>query len=372
MPDMSVLMVCRNTRGGMKQHILSLAKGLAENGMDVTIAGPRLDTPVSPPFKTVTLPIPENPLTPAGVYSLNKLTDLIKKNKYGIVHTHGYVAGIIGRIAAARAGNALMVHSVHNFFPVFSPITLYGIKGIEVWLSRYTARIIAVSEHLRKDLVKIGIPAEKISTIYNGVDPTMFNPADRQYVRESLGFPPYSFVIGTVARLIPAKGVDLFIEALALVKKNNPSIKGVIVGDGPEALKLQTLARSLGIAGGIRFLGYRNDVPKLLSAFDLFVLSSRQEGFGISVLEAQYSGLPVIASAAGGIPEIVRHGVDGLLFPAGDYSALADRISFLLEKPDYRHTLALEGKRKVKESYTSDRMIQSTLQLYSGLNKLRH
>jgi len=368
MRSRSVLMVYRSMTGGMKQHICSLAKGLTDNGIDVTISGPLINPPAPSPVKVVTLHIPENPLTFAGISSVNNLTHLIRENKYDLVHTHGYVAGIIGRFAALLAGEPLLVHTVHNSHPGFSRAVLYGGAKVEVWLSRYTGKIITVSAHLKDELIKIGIPSEKISTVYNGVCPPAINKTGRQEIRKSLGLSPYNFVIGTVARLIPSKGIDLFIEAMAVAKKINPHIKGVIVGDGPEKFRLQELAENLGISDSIMFLGHRTDVPMLLLAFDLFILSSRQEGFGISILEAQCSGLPVIASASGGIPEIISHGVNGLLFPAGDFYALADRISFLLSSnPQYRHTLAMEGMKRVRENYSCDKMIQSTIVVYKEL-----
>lgn len=353
MPGRSVLMVCRSVRGGMKQHLSTLVRGLTHNGVRVTV---------------ITLPIRGNPLTWKGIYSVYTLARLIKQDNYDLVHTHGYVAGFIGRLAALAAGQRLLVHTVHNCWPgSFSPLVLYCGKKMEAYLSQCTDRIIVVSEYLKKELIASGVSAHKISTVYNGIDLPPVDPLDRNRIRMSLRLPPHSFVIGTVARLIPAKGVDLFITALSAVKKINPQVKGIIVGDGPARAELQNLAASVGAAGDILFLGHRDDVPALLAAFDLFVLASREEGFGISVLEAQHAGLPVIASRAGGLPEIISHGDNGLLFPVGDHGALADLISLLVNNPDYRRTLAEAGQKKAQEQYTCDRMVNSTLQLYEEL-----
>lgn len=383
MSGRSVLMVCRSIRGGMKQHLFHLIRGLSQNGIKVTVAGPvfavfSASCPVFPsslppplssaPVEVIDIPIPENPLTLRGVTSIRRLARLIKIQHYDLVHTHGYVAGIIGRAAALAAGQRLLVHTVHNHFPSsFSPLILLGGKKIEAHLSRYTNRIIAVSEYLKNELMAIGIPADKVSTIYNGIEPSAASFDDRNRTRKSLGLPPHSFVVGTVARLIPAKGVDLMLKAVALVKKNNPHIKGIIVGDGPENTKLQNLAADLDLTGDILFLGHRDDVPALLPACDLFVLASRQEGFGISVLEAQYSGLPVVASRAGGIGEIINHGDNGLLFPPGDHYALADLLGQLIDNSDYRRALACAGQKNAIEKYSCAKMIESTLELYAQL-----
>lgn len=358
----SVLMVCRSAQGGMKIHLEMLIKGLAASGYRVTVAAPQANLQASPEVRLHLLDIPEVPYPKALRSSVRSLRNLLAGEDFSIVHTHGYAAGIAGRLACIRARRQALIHTVHNFFPQASPLLLTGGKLAELWLAQYTHKIIAVSEQLKNFLVQMGIRPDKLVTIYNGIDAAKFPGQDKLQARHLLNLPEKERVVGTVARLIPAKGVDLFLQALALVNKTSP-LTGVIIGDGPQKRALMELSVELGLQDKVIFTGHREDVPQLLSALDIFILPSRREGFGLTLLESQWLGIPVVAADTGGIREIVEHGENGLLFSAGS-AELARQVQGLFADENTRLKLAQKGALSVRHRFTAEKMIASTLALY--------
>lgn len=346
----------------MKTHLSLLIEGLLAQNFTVSVASPQKDLTVPPHVNNFNWELPGKPSL-RGIQSIPGLAQLIKQHNYNLIHTHGYAAGVFGRLAAIAAGRTALVHTVHNFLPALSPCWVYGGKLAEVWLSRYTNKIITVSDELAKSLLKTGIPPDKLVTIYNGIDAAKFEGTDRGKARLLLGLAPWERAVGTVARLIPAKGIDIFLRALSLVGKSVP-VRGFVIGDGPQRCQLQILADNLGLKGRVSFLGHRKDIPALLPGLDVFVLPSRQEGFGLSLLEAQWQGLPVIASDTGGLKEIINHGENGLLFTPGNIKELAARIEDLLFNEAYQEIIARKGQERARNRFSAEKMIKATVQVY--------
>ncbi|MDX9872820.1 MAG: glycosyltransferase family 4 protein, partial [Clostridia bacterium] len=359
MSKKSILLVCRRAQGGMKSHLEILIKGLVKANFRVGVAAPEPTLRLPPEVELHPLDIPEIPYPHVLRTSVRTLKDLLEKKDFSIVHTHGYAAGITGRLASIRAPKKALLHTIHNFFPQTSPFLLTGGKLAELWLSQYTHKIITVSEQLKIFLLTIGIKPDKLVTIYNGIDAAGFPPQDKAEARKLLHLSAEERVVGTVARLIPAKGIDLFLQALALLKKTT-SLKGVVIGDGPQKFALQELAQQLGLQDTVIFTGHREDVSALFPALDIFILPSRREGFGLTVLESQWLGIPVIAADTGGIREIVEHGENGLLFAAGDFRELAWHMDRLLADEETRTTLAEKGAHSVRLRFTAERMLEET------------
>lgn len=368
----------------MKEHINVLATGLTRAGYDLTIAGPACDPRAaslltSPPsLKMHPLPIPESPFSPALPQSIRSLAHLIRRESYHLVHTHGYAAGLVGRTAAIAAGAIpatrpplTIVHTVHNFLPAMAPWKSGMAKYSETVLAAKTQGIIAISGQIRQYLVEVGIPLQKIVTIYNGINTEGFNRLNKREARLRLGLEPEAQVIGTTARLIPSKGIDLFLSSLSEINKIRP-VYGLIIGDGPERANLLKLAKHLGLADRAHFLGHRSDVPDLLPALDIFVLPSRAEGFGIALLEALYTGLPVLATRTGGIPEIIENGKTGLLFTPDKQAELTGHLMYLLDNPSYRHQLAAAGKIMTEKRFSAEKMVTATIGVYEELRKTRN
>ena len=257
------------------------------------------------------------------------LRALMTARGYDIVHTHLVLSQYWGRRAAKAVGVTRIISSEQNAyrFKMYPPF-----RWIEQRLTRATERVIACSGHVRDHLVRrVGLPAEKVVLIYNGVDTEAFAPADpadpvRASARAALGIRPGEKVVGTVGHLNRQKGHALLIEAMADVLANEPAARLVIAGRGPLRRRLEALAAKHGVAENVTFAGLVGDVARLLKAFDVFVFPSLWEGFGIALIEAMATGLPVVASATGGILEILEDGVSGLLVPPGDRAALAEAL----------------------------------------------
>lgn len=358
---LKILMISRQAQGGMREHLLNLLKGLAPLGHNITLVSPLSNLPKLDGVEYYHLPIPTWPLSPLGIKTVKILSDLIKDQDYQIVHTHGYVAGILGRLSALSK-RAAQIHSIHNYFPT-GTMAKTAVKYAEIGLAYHTTRIIVVSNHLKTHLADSGLPLEKLVTIYNGIAKDKFSSPDKKRAREKVQVPANYFLLGTISRLIPAKGVDTFLKALALIKGDIPIFKALIIGDGPLRLSLLKLSHKLGLAESVIFLGHRNDIPEILPALDLFVLASRSEGFGISILEAQLCGVAVIAASTGGINEIIENKKNGLLFSGGERE-LANYILSYVNNPGSKDKMIKAAQEKIDRFYTIDKMIEQTLQVY--------
>ena len=206
------------------------------------------------------------------------------------------------------------------------------------------------------------IPTARTVTIYNGIDLRAFRPGVEPLDgQKDLELPPGAQAIGTVGHLAPIKGLETLIEAAFLVRDRLPRAHFLIAGGAiyethrRYARRLEELVRRRGLEERVHFLGFFSEVPRLLATLDLFVLPSRSEGFGRALAEAMAVGCPVIAAAVGGVPEVVRHGVDGLLVPPGDPRALAESIVRLMGDASLRNRLAEQGERRVREHFSLPR-----------------
>jgi glycosyltransferase involved in cell wall biosynthesis len=234
--------------------------------------------------------------------------------------------------------------------------------GVGPWLyaiDRATLRLahvfVANSDGVKADLVnQVGISADKITRIYNGVDAAVYarRPGARQRIRREIGLSAEQLVVGTVARLHYKKGLTFLIEAADRLRGRFPDMRFLIAGDGPERERLGLQVRALGLDAHITFLGERTDVPDLLAAMDVFAFPSLFEGHPNAVLEAMASELPVVASDIPGNNEIVRDGVNGYLVPAQDAAALAEKIALLAADPSRRQALGAAGRRHVAERFS--------------------
>jgi glycosyltransferase involved in cell wall biosynthesis len=192
-------------------------------------------------------------------------------------------------------------------------------------------------------------------------------PAEKIGKRLEVGLPLDSPVVTTVCRLTEQKGIPHLLRAAKALLPEFPEAVFVVIGDGPLKTRLEALAASLGLPSSLRFLGARDDVWDLLQASDLLVMPSLWEGLPVALLEACACGVPAVASGVGGIPEVVEHGVNGLLVPPGDEAALASAIASMLSSRERRLRMGREARRKVEERYSTDRIGRAIAGLYRDL-----
>ena len=237
-------------------------------------------------------------------------------------------------------------------------------------LARYRAagRIIAVSQFVRKSVLASGFAENYIEVIYDGEEiPAMISPADRDRARNRFAIPQESVCIGNVAALVPEKGHVLLIRALADLRARFPQCVLLLPGEGPEKTKLRDVVRQLRLEDVVKFPGFVSDIESVYAATHLFVFPSHEEPLGSSLLVAMAHGLPVVAFARGGVPEVVEDGKNGLLVKELDPVALAAAIKRLLSDPAEARRLGEAARETISARFSADRMVDATLQVYERL-----
>jgi glycosyltransferase involved in cell wall biosynthesis len=297
---------------------------------------------------------------------------LIKKSKPLIVHTHSSKAGLLGRLAAKLAGVSIIVHTPHGhvFLGYFGPIKTRIFIILEKLASRITDKIVALTNREKEDHINLGIANEnKFVVIPSGVELKKFKEVpynEKQNFKKELGIPENSLVVGTTGRLVPVKGPEFLIEAAKYIIPKYPNTYFLFVGDGHLKKNLEKKASNLGIEKNIIFLGWRNDIAEIISVYDIFVLPSLNEGMGRVLVEAMALGKPIVASNAGGIPDLVTHGKNGFLVPPKNPGQLAKYIQILLEDRERRERMGKAGKEMV-ENFSKEKMVEKIAELYKEL-----
>jgi len=308
----------------------------------------------------------------ADLIALAALTRHLRRLRPDLVHTHTAKAGAVGRMAAFLAGVPVRVHTFHGHVLTgyFGPAATALFRHIETALARRTNLLIAVSPRQREELIglKVAEP-DRIAVIPLGLDLAPFlNAAPHAgRLRAELGLPPETPLVGLVARLVPIKGVDLFLRAAALLRKRLPRVRFVIAGDGPEREALEGQAAALGLDGALRFLGWRHDLPALYADLDLLALSSRNEGTPVCLLEAMAAGVPVVAAAVGGVPDLVQDRVTGRLTPPQDAGALASAMAEILADRPAAQAYAAAARAAVFPKHDTKTLIATMRAWYTRL-----
>jgi glycosyltransferase involved in cell wall biosynthesis len=303
--------------------------------------------------------------------ALTRLTRLMRRLRPHVVHTHTAKAGTLGRLAARLAGVPVIVHTYHGhvLHGYFSPARTRFFIGIERWLARFTDRLLTVSERVRRELLdlRIGSP-DRFEVVPLGLDLDGFLACEslRGELRRELGLGEEPLV-GIVARLVPIKAHEVFLEAAQKVAAAIPAARFVIVGDGERRGELETAAGRPGLRGRVHFLGWRSDLDRIYADLDVVALTSRNEGSPVSLIEAMAAARPVVATRVGGVPDLVEDGVSGRLVPAGDASALAGALKALLADPERRRTMGEAGRRRVYPALSAWRLVADIDRLYTRL-----
>jgi glycosyltransferase involved in cell wall biosynthesis len=304
------------------------------------------------------------------VTALIEVLRLARRFRPDIVHTHLANAGLIGRIAGRLAGARAVVHTFHGtvFEAYFGRRESSLYLSLERILARLTSRIIAITPLQKEHLIARRVaPANKIAVIPLGLDLQPFlDPPDREAARRSFEIPDGTLVVAVASRLVPVKDVATFLRAFGEIASDQPAV-ALIAGDGPERERLETLARNLGIAGRCRFLGWRANMPEFYSAADVVALSSLNEGSPVSLIEAMAAAKPVVATAVGGVPDVVVDGASGLLVHPGDAAAFGRALSALLDDAGIRTAFGRRGREIASPRFGIERLLEDMDRLYDEL-----
>ena len=287
-----------------------------------------------------------------------------------VVHAHWAIPTGPAAVKAADSLGVPSVITMHGGDVYVNPSqgydfpTRWYVRPVLRWTLKSADALSAITDDCRQHALRAGAPAESVRIVFNGTDLRRFSPETNGRSPVDPRFGPH--MIFACRQLFPRKGIRFLIEAAAQIKPRYPDLKLIIAGDGFERPELVALAERLGIAGDVTFLGWvpNTDLPQYYRAAAISVIPSLEEGFGIPAAEAMGCEIPVVASDAGGLPEVVENGVTGLVVPRGDSSALAAAMSSLLDDPIRRHRMGLAGRERALRLFDWDRTAEHFEQIY--------
>jgi glycosyltransferase involved in cell wall biosynthesis len=344
---------------GGAQQVLYLLEGLAGRGHANMLA-----CPAGCDLARAAIPFAEvQGLTLRGDADVGmawRLARLIRAARPDLIHLHSRIGADVWGGVAARLIRIPVVHTRRVDNP--EPRWLVAVKY------RLHDRVIAISEGIARVLLGEGLPAEKLRVVRSAVDWQRWaSPCDRAVVAARLGVPADGLLIGVVAQLIPRKGHRHLVETLPTLVAAHPGLHVLFFGQGPLEGELKGQIAELGLAGRVQLAGFREDLDRLLPCLDLLVHPATMEGLGVALLQAASAGVPILASRAGGIPEAVREGVNGLLVPPGDAAALGAALARLLADPNLRRRLGAGGRELMRREFSIDAMVEGNLAVYREL-----
>ncbi len=378
-------LIARLNMGGPALHVSYLARGLAERGYETMLGagslahgeGSMAFVPDSLGVEVVDVKHLQPELSAvADAHAFGEVLGLIRHFRPHILHTHTAKAGTIGRAAARVAGEArppIIVHTFHGHVlrGYFDPVRTAAYTRVERGLARMTTRLVAVSPEVRDELVALGVaPAEKFSVIRLGIDldsRIIQGEGDGAELRRLFGVPPESFVVGWIGRMTAIKHLPDVLAAFALLRERGVDARLCLVGDGPDRELVERRAHELGIARDVLFVGYQQDVAPYYGLFNALLLPSGNEGTPVVAIESLAAGTPVVATAVGGVPDVVENGTDGFLAPVGDVAALANALERLARNPELRAEMGHAGRTRTLPRYRVDRLVDDVDALYRVL-----
>jgi glycosyltransferase involved in cell wall biosynthesis len=365
--------ITRLNIGGPARHALLLTRALSDQ-FPTTLAagrpGPEEGELTDPevPVRRVPLTRPVRPLADAA--SMLALRRIITSLRPAIVHTHMAKAGAVGRLAALTTGpRPITVHTFHGHVldGYFSKSVTAAFASTERWLARRTDMLVAVSPEVRDELLDLGIGTpQKFRVVPLGLDLGFYAAATAKMgarFRLELGISESAPLVGIVGRLVDIKDVGCALE----VVRELPGVHLAVVGDGERRKALEQKAREASIAERVHFTGWREDVASVMAALDVALLTSRNEGTPVSLIEAQAAGRPVVATDVGGVRQVVADGETGLLAPPGDVETLRRHLRRLLDDRDLRALMGEKGRRRALERFGKERLVAEMAELYREL-----
>jgi len=307
--------------------------------------------------------------SPFQVHVILRLVNVLKRKKIKVLFFFSlgmgtFIAPLAGKIAGIPVIIRTSANLLDGLYPrIFRPVDSFFLKFIQ--------KIIFPAKYLKNEYIKnFNIDKDKISIIYNGVNVSSYSlKYQTNYIKQELGIKGKSKIIGIIANLIPVKSHEVLIKAMPSVIEKFPDTILLIIGEGPRKSYLSTLVSELNLDNKVMFLGYRSDIAPLISIFDIGVLCSESEINPVALLEMMASGVPVIASRAGGIPEIVKHDKNGLLFSEGQWDELSQCIIRLLVNKKEAQLLGKAAQKYVRDYFSLQGMIDNYENLIINLSQ---
>ncbi len=356
--------------GGGQIAVLALAKNLDREIYDVSVCTGERGALVDELRKDKINYFPATFNMAKAGKSIRAISSILRDQRIDILHTHGGIAGLFGRLAGRKSKTPVIVHTLHGIHYLHYRNPLLKLLGIilERYLSGFTSALILVSDADHKKAERFSLaPSEKMVVIKNGVDFSDYqkiNVSTKLSKIRELNLESSKPIVGTVARLHRQKGLIYLLKAVKKIAQSYPEVKMLIIGDGPLREKLKRKTQRLGIEKWVSFLGERKDIPALLSLFDVFVLPSLWEGLPFALIEAAALEKAVAVTKVDGIKEIVRDRETGILFPPKNPESLAQAVISLLQDREASSYMAEKLKKEIYPQYTLSRMVEETQNLY--------
>ena len=388
-PTPIVRIITRLNIGGPSIQATRLTGALEAHGFTTTLIHGRLGEGegdmsylLAPDARAIHLDSLRRPLSPLqDLRALIRIYGTLKQVRPALVHTHMAKAGLLGRLAAAlynlTRGSAPRVRVVHTYHGhvlegYFSPLMTRIFIALERMLAHATDRIVAISPAIERELrdgFHIG-RADQYRVVPLGFDLSAFAAVSddaRMQARRELNIPESAAVVTTVGRLTAIKQHRLMLDTIARAAKTNPNVLGLIAGDGELRHDLEGYAARVGIADRVRFLGWRRDLATIYAATDVFLLTSRNEGTPVALIEAMASGVPGVSTDVGGVKDVITSDAVGARVRDGDPDALAAHVVQLLADRDLRREAGRRARAAVIERYSLERLVRDINVLYREL-----
>ena len=362
-------LITRLDKGGAPRVFLKLISGLKEHGIEIVMATGPSRQPEEDPWKFSRrshisyhpLPSLRRDIAPAhDLLALFEIIALIRRERPALLHTHTTKAGILGRIAGGIT-RTKTIHTPHGhlFYGYFGKGKELLYVSLERLAARFCERIITISEDERREYLRRRIGDQrKVVTIYNGIEMNRF-PGDGKKIRKELGIAQQAPLVGFVGRLEEIKGPHHFVEAARKIGAARPQTHFLMAGDGP--MKAALMKKAHGVSH-LHFLGHREDIADCIAALDLVLIPSLNDGFNLAAVEAMACSKPIVATAVGGLPEVINDA--GILIRAGDTSRMAEEAVRLLNSPDQRKEMGAKGRKRTEDFFSWGVCLQKTIHLY--------
>lgn len=367
--------ITRLSVSGPSTHVTLANQGLTRRGWDTLLVHGRvqademefdLDIPDVAMHRIDSLARPINPI--ADLRTAASLLRVVRSFRPDVIHTHHSKAGLIGRSVAMLTGIP-RVHTFHGnvFEGYFGRRTSAAIVTAERLLAARTSRLIVLGPLQRADFLARGIGRpDRFRIVPLGLDLERFRPADRLAARQQLGLPADDLILVAVGRLVPIKRVDRLIRVFATLHAGRPSARLYVIGDGSERAAAETQVAEAGLGDAVTFCGWRTDTATWYAAADYLALTSDNEGTPLALIEGAAAGRPTVATAVGGVPDVVIDGVTGLLAPADDEVGLADAMIRLADDAELRARLGAAAPATA-QGFGAERLVDDLERIYLEL-----